>query len=67
MTAGDGTASAAIGWDACAGTVAANTIDTEITKSRDYAALRFADLPNKITPSSTAPASPAVGDLWVKY
>jgi hypothetical protein len=65
-TPGDGTASAAVGWDTCAGSVQANTIDTEITKARDYAAGWLINLPKKITVSATAPSSPAVNDVWIK-
>lgn len=64
MAVGD--IAAAAGFEICTGAVLANTIDTEITKTRDYVGQLKLNLPRKITVSPTAPTSPVVGDVWIK-
>ncbi len=68
MAAGDGTAAAAAGMDIVPGSTPANTIDTEITKSRDYIAMkatRNADNQIDIWVQAAAPAHKA-GRVWIK-
>lgn len=66
MAYGDGTLAAAAGIPACSGAGLANTLDTEVTKTRDYLGEMKVNLPRKITVSATAPASPVAGDVWIK-
>ncbi|WP_248242974.1 hypothetical protein [Microbacterium kunmingense] len=61
-----GDTAAAAGLPLVSGTVAANTIDTEENRTRDFIGQIMLNNPKKITVAPTAPASPSVGDVWIK-
>ncbi|WP_322412069.1 hypothetical protein [Microbacterium invictum] len=61
-----GDTAAAAGLPLVSGTVQANTIDTIENQTRDMVGQIMLNNPKKITVSPTAPASPNVGDVWIK-
>lgn len=61
-----GDIAAAAGLPLVAGTVQANTLETIENETRDFIGRIKLDHPRKITVSTTAPTSPAEGDVWIK-
>lgn len=61
-----GDTAAAAGLPLVPGTALANTLETIENETRDMIGRIKLDHPRKITVSSTAPASPQAGDVWIK-